>query len=97
VYCHHPHAARALLRLALDVAVVGADEADKTLQRGRLDVLVGERLAQKRVEHVVGLAAEPRPESSAATVGAKNAGEEPERRDLIRHSSPDIELLRLPP
>jgi iron complex transport system permease protein len=88
-----PHAARALLRLALDVAVVGADEADKTLQRRRLDVLIGKRLAQKRVEHVVRLASEPRPESPAATVGAKNAGEELERSDLIRHSSPDIELL----
>ncbi len=66
----------------------------KTLQRRRLDRFIGERLAQKGVEHVVRLAAEPRAECAPAAVRTENRGEEAERRDLVGHGAPGVQLHR---
>ena len=57
---HHPHFARALLHVALDLDLASLKPVDEARERGAMGFLVIERAVEEGVDRVIGLTAQPR-------------------------------------
>ena len=84
VHRHHPHLVGALLGAALHLHLVAVDPVEEAGQARRLDLLVGERLVDQRVDAVLGLGPEPRDEPAPAAVTDQHPLDQLERPEEVR-------------